>query len=191
LSFFRTRSRRFWPAFVGVAALASGLAVASVGGGVTNPAPKAQLAAAQRHADLTANRGSARDDLVSSQITTTTTVPPTTSTTAAPTTTTVAPKPTTTTTAAPKPVVASSGANSQSGGASYYSQPWAAKGCAHKTLPKGTVVTVTNVANGKSTTCVINDRGPYVAGRIIDMDTSLFAKIASTSQGVAQVRISW
>jgi rare lipoprotein A len=52
-------------------------------------------------------------------------------------------------------------------------------------------VTVTNLANGKSTTCVINDRGPYVAGRIIDMDTTIFSRIASTSQGVVQVRITW
>lgn len=185
LSYLRTRSRRFWPAFVGAAALVSGLAVASFGSGMSNHhTTTTQLASAERHADQTANRGSARSDLVP-ESTTTTTAAPTTTTTAAPTTTTTV-KPTTTTTAAPK-----RSSNSQTGGASYYSQPWAAKGCAHKTLPKGTVVTVTNLANGRSTTCVINDRGPFVSGRIIDMDTSKFSQIASTSQGVARVTISW
>ena len=63
---------------------------------------------------------------------------------------------------------------------------------AHLSLPFGTVVTVTNLDNGKSVTVVINDRGPYgVPGRIIDLCDSAFAKIAPLSQGVADVEISW
>lgn len=63
---------------------------------------------------------------------------------------------------------------------------------AHLTLPFGTVVTVTNLDNGKTVTVVINDRGPYgVAGRIIDLCDGAFAKIAPLSQGVADVEISW
>jgi len=40
---------------------------------------------------------------------------------------------------------------------------------AHRTLPCGTKVRVTNTRNGKSVTVTINDRGPYVSGRIIDL----------------------
>jgi len=63
---------------------------------------------------------------------------------------------------------------------------------AHLTLPFGTVVTVTNLDNGKTVTVVINDRGPYgVRGRIIDLCDAAFARIAPLSQGVANVQISW
>jgi hypothetical protein len=62
---------------------------------------------------------------------------------------------------------------------------------AHKTLPFGTHVTVTNLANGKSVTVVINDRGPYGPGRIIDLCPQAFARIAPLAQGVANVRITW
>jgi hypothetical protein len=62
---------------------------------------------------------------------------------------------------------------------------------AHKTLPFGTHVTVTNLDNGKSVTVVINDRGPYGPGRIIDLCPQAFAIIAPLAQGVANVRISW
>jgi rare lipoprotein A len=62
---------------------------------------------------------------------------------------------------------------------------------AHKTLPFGTVVTVTNVDNGASVTVTINDRGPFVEGRIIDLCDGAFAQIAPLGQGVASVRISY
>jgi len=51
------------------------------------------------------------------------------------------------------------------------------------------VVKVTNLAGGQSTTCTVADRGPFVAGRIIDLDRSVFLAIGS--QGVARVRIEW
>ncbi|NIA01874.1 MAG: septal ring lytic transglycosylase RlpA family protein [Nitrospirae bacterium] len=62
---------------------------------------------------------------------------------------------------------------------------------AHKTLPFGTMVKVTNLANGKSIEVKINDRGPYGPGRIIDLSEMAFAEIASHSTGVinAQVEI--
>jgi rare lipoprotein A len=63
--------------------------------------------------------------------------------------------------------------------------------CAHKTLPKGTVVTVTNVANGRSVVCRVADRGPYVAGRVIDLDKRVFAAIAPPGAGTATVRLTW
>jgi hypothetical protein len=63
---------------------------------------------------------------------------------------------------------------------------------AHRTLPFGTRVTVTNLDNGRSVTVVINDRGPFgVPGRIIDLCEPAFAAIAPLEQGVARVRLSW
>lgn len=96
-------------------------------------------------------------------------------------TTTTRPRSTTTTTTAP--------VNSETGGASWYD--YRSGECAHQTIAKGTVVTVTNLANGKQTTCVVTDRGPYDSGRIIDLDRGTFAQIADPSQGVIEVRITW
>jgi hypothetical protein len=78
---------------------------------------------------------------------------------------------------------------SQEGGASWYH--YKAGTCAHRTLPKGTVVKVTNLATGQFATCTVADRGPFVAGRIIDLDRSVFVAIASGNQGVVRVRIEW
>jgi hypothetical protein len=58
-------------------------------------------------------------------------------------------------------------------------------------LPFGTVVTVTNLENGRTVNVVINDRGPYGAGRIIDLCSPAFSAIAPLAQGLAKVRISW
>ncbi|MFC3997520.1 septal ring lytic transglycosylase RlpA family protein [Nocardiopsis sediminis] len=58
---------------------------------------------------------------------------------------------------------------------------------AHKTLPMDTMVEVTNPANGESVTVRINDRGPYVDGRCLDLSTASFEKIASADQGVVDV----
>ena len=55
---------------------------------------------------------------------------------------------------------------------------------AHKTLPFGSVVRVTNKANGKSVTVRINDRGPYIKGRVLDLSRGAFLKIAPQKQGV-------
>jgi peptidoglycan lytic transglycosylase len=60
---------------------------------------------------------------------------------------------------------------------------------AHKTLPFHTRVRVTNKANGKSVVVEIKDRGPYVAGRCIDLTTAAFRAIASLSAGVASVHL--
>jgi hypothetical protein len=77
----------------------------------------------------------------------------------------------------------------QEGGASWYR--YRPGTCAHRTLPKGTVVKVTNLATGQSATCTVADRGPFVAGRIIDLDRSVFLAIAGPNQGVVRVRIEW
>jgi rare lipoprotein A len=61
---------------------------------------------------------------------------------------------------------------------------------AHKTLPFGTVVKVTNLSNYKSVIVRINDRGPFVAGRIIDLSEAAAKKIAMIQAGVQKVTIS-
>lgn len=62
--------------------------------------------------------------------------------------------------------------------------------CAHKTLPLGTVVRVTNLHNGRNVDLVVNDRGPFVSGRIIDLSYGAARKLGTAAQGVAQVRVS-
>jgi rare lipoprotein A len=61
---------------------------------------------------------------------------------------------------------------------------------AHKTLPFGTKLRVTNTANGRSVVVRVNDRGPFVAGRCLDLTTGAFSRIASMGAGVATVRYS-
>ncbi|HTH56225.1 MAG TPA: septal ring lytic transglycosylase RlpA family protein [Cyclobacteriaceae bacterium] len=60
---------------------------------------------------------------------------------------------------------------------------------AHKTLPFGTVVKVTNLANKESVNVTINDRGPYVEGRVIDLSKSAAEKLNFFNQGTADVSI--
>jgi rare lipoprotein A len=60
---------------------------------------------------------------------------------------------------------------------------------AHRTLPFGTRVRVTNVATGRSVTVRVNDRGPYVRGRAIDVSSSAAKMLGITRQGVAKVKL--
>jgi len=60
---------------------------------------------------------------------------------------------------------------------------------AHKTLPFGTKVRVTNVANNQTVDVVINDRGPYVDGRVIDLSKSAAEKLGFVNLGLAEVKI--
>ncbi len=64
-----------------------------------------------------------------------------------------------------------------------------AKTAAHKTLPFGTRVRVTNQNNGKSVVVRVNDRGPFIEGRIIDLTRTAFSAIADTKQGIVPVSI--
>ena len=61
---------------------------------------------------------------------------------------------------------------------------------AHPSLPMGTKIRVTNPANGKSVNLVISDRGPYHGGRILDLSSGAFSRIASLGQGIARVCFS-
>jgi rare lipoprotein A len=60
---------------------------------------------------------------------------------------------------------------------------------AHKTLPFGSRVRVTNLDNGKSVEVRINDRGPYVAGRVIDLSPAAAKKLDMLRAGVVRVKI--
>jgi rare lipoprotein A len=63
------------------------------------------------------------------------------------------------------------------------------KTAAHKQIPFGSNVKVTNIANGESVTVRVNDRGPFVEGRIIDLSRSAFGSIADIEEGLVDVRI--
>ena len=60
---------------------------------------------------------------------------------------------------------------------------------AHRTLPFGTYVEVTNLKNGRSATVMINDRGPFVKGRIIDLSYAAARVLDMLETGVVPVRI--
>jgi len=61
---------------------------------------------------------------------------------------------------------------------------------AHKLLPLGTKVRVTNLENNRSVVLVINDRGPFVNGRIIDLSYGAARQLGSVEKGVVKVRIT-
>jgi rare lipoprotein A len=60
---------------------------------------------------------------------------------------------------------------------------------AHRTLPLGTKAVVTNLETGKSVEVTINDRGPHVKGRKIDLSRAAAQKIGMSTKGVAKVKI--
>jgi rare lipoprotein A len=60
---------------------------------------------------------------------------------------------------------------------------------AHKTLPFGTKIRVTNLANNESVEVIVNDRGPYVEGRVVDVSKSAAEKLGFVNQGLAEVRV--
>lgn len=63
------------------------------------------------------------------------------------------------------------------------------KTAAHRTLPFGTKVRVTNNITGDAVTVKINDRGPFIDGRVIDLSRSAFAAIADTDLGLVDVTL--
>lgn len=93
----------------------------------------------------------------------------------------------------------SSHSGASHGIASYYWQPQRvasggmfnpnAMTAAHKTLPFGTRVRVVHASTGRSVTVTINDRGPYVRGRIIDLSRAAAGVIGMRGSGVASVRL--
>ena len=60
---------------------------------------------------------------------------------------------------------------------------------AHRVLPFGTCVRVTNLENGLDVIVKINDRGPFIAGRVIDLSPAAAKKLHMTKQGVVKVKL--
>ena len=63
--------------------------------------------------------------------------------------------------------------------------------CAHRELPFGTVLQVTNLSNDKTVRCIVNDRGPFVPGRDIDLSYATAKEIGLIGSGTGNVRISY
>jgi rare lipoprotein A len=63
------------------------------------------------------------------------------------------------------------------------------KTAAHRAIPLGSKIKVTNVNNGKSVVAKVNDRGPYAKDRIVDLSKSAFNSIGNTSLGLISVQI--
>jgi len=61
--------------------------------------------------------------------------------------------------------------------------------CAHRTLPFGTRIKVTNLENGRWVIVRVNDRGPFVEGRILDLSYAAARKIGLVASGTAKVKI--
>jgi rare lipoprotein A len=61
---------------------------------------------------------------------------------------------------------------------------------AHRSLPFGTKVKVENLKNGRSVVVRINDRGPFVGGRVIDLTKAAARQLGFISSGIARVRLT-
>ena len=79
-------------------------------------------------------------------------------------------------------------ASAESGLASYYGGHGRGMTCAHRTRPMGSVVTVTT-HSGRSIPCRVNDRGPFIRGRIIDVSISAARALGMMGAGVVQVSL--
>jgi rare lipoprotein A len=83
---------------------------------------------------------------------------------------------------------AQTGARSFSGLCAYYSGRGSGLTAAHRTLPFGTRLRVTDPASGRSVIVIINDRGPFGRGRILDLSTSAAKLLGMTERGVILVK---
>lgn len=61
--------------------------------------------------------------------------------------------------------------------------------CAHRTLPFGSQVRVTNLSNNRSVVVRVNDRGPFTGGRVIDVSSQAADSLGMRSAGVARVKV--
>jgi rare lipoprotein A len=66
--------------------------------------------------------------------------------------------------------------------------PWS-HGAAHKTLPLPARVRITNLENGRRVTVRVNDRGPFIPGRIVDVTAATAKKLGFYQKGLARVRV--
>ena len=79
-------------------------------------------------------------------------------------------------------------AQSWTGKASYY-RGRGHMTCAHRSLPFGTHVRVTNLSNNRSAVVVVNDRGPFIKGRVIDVSTGAADVLGFRRAGLARVTV--
>jgi rare lipoprotein A len=95
------------------------------------------------------------------------------------------------------PLVSPAAAGSWTGKASFYDykgrtasgQKPGALTAAHRTLPFGTHLRVTNLRNRKSTLVIVSDRGPFIRSRIVDVSRTAAIALGFHDKGVAEVRI--
>ena len=83
------------------------------------------------------------------------------------------------------------GGHEARGEATWYDPPWSGLTAASPWIPFGTHVTVTDLASGRTVIVVIDDRGPFSPGRIIDLSPEAFSVLAPLGRGVLDVRITW
>lgn len=62
--------------------------------------------------------------------------------------------------------------------------------CAHRTFAFGTLVRVTNLDNGRRAVCRVTDRGPFIAGRVIDVSRAVARRLDMIEAGVIPVRLA-
>lgn len=97
-------------------------------------------------------------------------------------------------------ILAAGNAYAETGGASYYGptgnrtangERYDGSGmtCAHRTAKFGTRLRVTDLRTGRSIVCRVNDRGPFIRGRVIDLSTTSARALGITRKGVASVRV--
>ena len=84
-------------------------------------------------------------------------------------------------------LLATSPALAETGLASYYSGRGHGMTCAHRTRPMGSVVTVRH--EGHSIQCLVNDRGPFVRGRVIDLSMSAARALGMMRSGIIRVSL--
>jgi len=77
------------------------------------------------------------------------------------------------------------------GKATWYDPPWSGLTAASPWIPFGTRVTVTDLASGRTVIVVIDDRGPFGPGRIIDLSPEAFSVLAPLGRGVLDVSVDW
>jgi rare lipoprotein A (peptidoglycan hydrolase) len=81
------------------------------------------------------------------------------------------------------------GAHAAVGGATWFA--WHPGQCASPFLPHGTELTVTDLATGKTITCLVTDTEAHNPGRVVDLSNWCFQELAPLAQGVIEVRITW
>jgi rare lipoprotein A len=66
---------------------------------------------------------------------------------------------------------------------------WAALTCAHRTAPFGARLRVTDLEGGRSVVVTVNDRGPHVAGRVVDLSRAAAERLGMLGRGLVRVRV--